>query len=284
MIPVRSRQNVISLAAVVMTAAALTHLSGSQALPGDAADFVRLSTSAKETVLNRLAIEQLAVAPDQLSAIVQSALLDGSPVVRERAARVIGARAGSPRDMAAWRQERTVYALTRPRLLLLMQDADVKVRDAATGALCSIDIDFSDSRVRRTLSLDTARAIASRLAVESSESARARVLSVFGNYDVPMEFYPERDAVLRAALADVAPIAQSAIVVVWNKHVATHLPAVAKLLAHSKPEIRVVAAQAVSSFGRDAQPYVTELERALATETDDIARKTIEGALRKVRG
>ena len=66
---------------------------------------------------------------------------------------------------------------------------------------------------------------------------------------------------------------------VGNQRVASLLPNVVKSLSHDRPEVRIAAAQAVPAFGSRASPYLQQLQRALASETDAIARKTIEGAI-----
>jgi HEAT repeat protein len=53
----------------------------------------------------------------------------------------------------------------------------------------------------------------------------------------------------------------------------------ARLLKHPAHQVRMVAAQVVASYGADAKPYVPGLRAALAAETDDITRKTIQGAI-----
>ena len=52
-----------------------------------------------------------------------------------------------------------------------------------------------------------------------------------------------------------------------------------RLLKHPTHHVRVVAAQAVASYRADARPYLPDLRAALIVESDDITRKTIEGAI-----
>jgi hypothetical protein len=61
-----------------------------------------------------------------------------------------------------------------------------------------------------------------------------------------------------------------------------HLPLAARLLAHKSPEVRTLTAQAVSSFGSAAKRYIPDLRQAVAVETNEITRKTLEGAIEKI--
>jgi hypothetical protein len=43
-----------------------------------------------------------------------------------------------------------------------------------------------------------------------------------------------------------------------------------------------MVAQAVAAFGARARPYLAVMQTALANETDDLARKALDGAIRAI--
>ena len=60
------------------------------------------------------------------------------------------------------------------------------------------------------------------------------------------------------------------------------LPLVSKLLSHPSSQVRVAVGQTISSFGVAARSYVPDLQRALAVETDYVAKRTLEGAIKSI--
>jgi hypothetical protein len=89
-----------------------------------------------------------------------------------------------------------------------------------------------------------------------------------------------REAQLMQALNDSMPsVLQFAAMGAGEAHLAAALPRLAELLGHSNRAVRLNAVQAIAMQGKLAAPYRARLQQALNAETDEIVRKTIEGAL-----
>ncbi len=114
---------------------------------------------------------------------------------------------------------------------------------------------------------------------------RARLVSVFGGNNVSPSMEQKRDSMLSRALADPSEaVAGAAAIAVWNLRSMRHLPAVVKLLQQPSSNVRMIAAQAIATFGAEARGYLADIERALVAEQDESVRRTLEAALAAVGG
>lgn len=242
----------------------------------------------KKRILGQLASHRQSLPAVELHELLNIALADDSPAVRNSALWAIAGRLvnvkGTPDALTRWRAERDTLVTFRERLLSLLQDVDATVRQGAIAAITSFEIDRdSPLKASRSLRPETARVLAARFDQEPDGVTRGHIVSTFAWYTPQSAASKDSLAVLEKALSDTHPApVQAALIGVSEQHINALLPKAVTLLSHKRHEIRTTAAQTVAAFGAEARVYIPQLQTALANETDVIAKKSLEGALRVI--
>lgn len=137
-----------------------------------------------------------------------------------------------------------------------------------------------------TRGYDPGRALALRLArmfdVEQDASVRSQIVGALVGTatDVAPETRRIVNTLLMKALNDASfGVVETALRDVARRKLPGSLEEAMRLLQHPAYQVRMAAAQAVASFGREARDYLPRLRQAAEAETDEITRKTILGTI-----
>lgn len=252
------------------------------------AEFNAASKAQKISSLNDLATHKELRPPQTMGALIAAGLIDRDENVRTAAVsaaagRAAGARFGrSPEALAAWRAERPVIDSLRGALLQALNDSSAKVRQGAVVALVNCEYDPDTGARGIVLKDDFAEALASQFDHERETSVRTEIAKTFA---LTSSNPARRDAVLNKALQDQEPdvIAYGVMGFAGSSRPAP-LVAIAAFLKHPDKNVRLQAAQTLSSRGISAKEYLPQLENALASESDPIVRDTIRAAIRTLSG
>lgn len=187
---------------------------------------------------------------------------------------------------AAWLQFELprLHSLRGP-VAASLSDPDREVRMAAIEAVAALEYDFTrpPGHVMDSLSPVVARILANRYRVEPDPIARARIVNVFAYFSIHKGIEAVSVAVLDSALSDPHPsVVQTAVLGVGMQHVTALLPKVVRLLAHQDFALRNSVASAIGEVGAHASKYLPDLQAALATESNAMTRKSLQGAITRV--
>lgn len=243
----------------------------------------------KKRTLGQLASHRQSLPVVELHELLNMALADDAPPVRESALMAIAGRLASSRgtlDLTKWRAEREMLTTFREKLFALLEDPDAHTRLAAVAAISSLEIERdATQKMTRSLRPETFRHLAARFDKETHGLTRAQIVNTIAWF-TPQSSASAADShvILEKALADSDPgVIQFALLGVERQHINALLPKVVALLAHERHAIRTTAAQTVAAFGAEARVYIPQLQAALGNETDFIAKKSLEGALRVIK-
>jgi hypothetical protein len=240
----------------------------------------------KRSALNDVAAGRRDVSPEELVALVSSALLDSDAMVRRSALGAVAARAAAARlpvteeRLKRWNLDRPALQELRPAVMRLLEDPERFVRRDAIILLGSLDVVPRDDGRGEMIVLteETVRLFASRYGVEPDTVVRAELVKSLVLIANRTEV---QEAVVLKALADPSPgVVQFAVTGAGRMAIRGALPTLADLLmSHDDRGVRLVAAQAFAAYGAAAREYVPTLRIAASAERDPIVRKTLEGTL-----
>jgi HEAT repeat protein len=230
---------------------------------------------------------------DDLGQVLSQALGDKDEDVRRRAVWAVAGRAAAVRMHATlpgeaevtetkemverWRMERATLLNLRNQVTAAVSDNIPTVRDGAIVALCSLDYEPGMPVPNFQLRPETMQILADAYGRETSIKVRTQIVKTFA---LTPTNSPLREALLMQALNDSMPsVLQFAAMGAGEAHLAAALPRLAELLGHSNRAVRLNVVQAIAMQGKLAAPYRERLQQALNAESDEIVRKTIEGAL-----
>lgn len=250
---------------------------------GSLEEFRRSPSHDKVRILNDLP-DDTSLLPDQLNDVLIAGLTDGTAEVRESAVRAIAGRVGKPPfDRETWRRvELPVLQALAPQLARSLQDSDIHVRRSAIEAIASFELDFTagPGKAMRNLRPVTARLLATRYTSEPDALTRSRIVNVFAWFSIHPGIQRDTTTILGLALSDPSPaVCQAALLGVGMQRIVSLLPKAAEFLAHDDVALRISAAQALVAFGRDAQRYVPQINAALESESNSLARSTFASAI-----
>jgi HEAT repeats len=258
------------------------HLTDRGLLAQSAAMFAQADVE-KDRALNDLGSSPAALSAAQVSDVIGTRIADGSAYVRERALWAIARRASAPPSLDVWLQERAILAPFKGRVAQLLRDKDSNVRIAAIAALSALELQLDRKDDPHTLSMEAAAVFERVVQQDPVEQVRAHAMRAFASYPVLPEFVPRRDAVVASALSGTSEtLLQVGVIATGNQHIESALPLVAPLLKHQDAAVRGAAAQALAAFGSKARSYVPALQAALANESDDLVRSTLQGAINAI--
>lgn len=226
--------------------------------------------------------------------LISRGLTDTDPSVRRFALRTVGSRLNPMRfGYAELRQayvaDHALLDQLSPRVLDRLTDPDSQVRGSAVEAAAYQHFESSDTNWPPTKTFDVGPVLTERLvrmySSESSEYVRGEIVRILSGTgaDVPEPSRSQISGLILHALDDPAASAvQPALWEVSKRQIASGLPKAVQLLRNPDYKIRMVSAQVVASFGPAARQYLPDLRKALEVETDDITKKTIQGAINAI--
>lgn len=261
-------------------------------VPQSSAEFRAASDAQKQAAL--VAIGQRASNPslDVFKEIVTAGLMDSAVRTRRNALNVITNRSISMRNMPIDARrglvdEKATLADLMPAALHALEDEDSSVRMDAIVAIGNLDFALSPTDGPMQVSLRAGTALARAYDVEKNPAVRGQLVKSFALMSGPAAVPTQAigDALIGKALDDPNDYARAtAITGVGVRHIAALLPKLAKFLKAPSSEVRLQAAQTFARFGKEAQPYVTDLRAAAAVETDEVVKKTLLGTIRVITG
>jgi HEAT repeat protein len=243
------------------------------------------TTTDKIEILNSLRNDS-AILPDQLRDIVLVGLADTTPTVRESAVRAITARIGNPPfDRTTWQAvELPILQAMGPQLARSLDDANTQVRRSTIDAIASLELDLSrPAKAMADLRPATAKLLANRYLREPDGLTRYRIVNVFAWFAIQPSIQQDTMSVLSAAISDSSPaVLQAALLGVGTHHIVALLPKVARLLEHDNLALRISAAQAMGTLGRDAAAYRGQIQAAFDREPDHRVKIALSNALTRI--
>jgi HEAT repeat protein len=288
------RSWVFALACVVTT---VTEIAPHQTAPPTPAPtrstFAAASQESRLEMLraiNQAAIDrgQLKVAPDEVAGIVGLALRDADATMREAACYVVVATAARSRGSsgtdpsAPWLAAAAALLPLNDQLAQVMtSDPEPKVRHSAILALANLHLRVDDASGVIHIPAEFADVLAGAYGTETADGIRAEIVKTLA---LSVTDSPRRQEILERALTDSSPgVLQFAVTGAGRMKLARALPRLVELLTHPDRGIRIAAPQALANYGRDAAAYLPQLQVALASEKDDLVRRTLEGAIRAIQ-
>ena len=169
----------------------------------------------KAAVLKAALLRESPIEPQRLADAIRVALGDSDSAIRELALATVGARnlmptftTSSPEMKKEWERERPEVQRLRPLVVRALDDENESVRQAAVGALQSLD--FDGSRLYgRWLSAETTESLIRRYRREVSPTVRAVIVAVLGG---SAKQNPAAVSLLRDATRDdAAPVREMAL-------------------------------------------------------------------------
>jgi hypothetical protein len=284
---------VVALACVVTAVTELTSQQTSQttAAPTRAAFAAADRTARLEMLkaISRPAIDrgEPNVAPEELAGIVSLALRDSDVTIREAACYLVmvtAARSRGQYGTAAtprWQAAATALLSLHDQLARVMAaDVDPRIRHSAVLALGNLRMTVSPSGVIR-IPADLAEVLAASYGKETADRVRVEIVKSFALSETDS---PRRQEILAQALMDSSPsVIQFAVMGAGSMKLSPALPRLVELATHPDRGIRAAVPQALAAYGAEAVPYLPQLQKALASEQDDVVRKTLEGAIRVIQ-
>lgn len=169
---------VFGLLCVVTTAAQRSPLALTEA--------ERAVRAEKGAFLRAALMRESPVEPERLSEAIRVALADTDWAIRELALATVSGRTVRPAFTTSSAEMKTEWALERPEMQRLrpmvvqaLDDEDESVRQAAVGALQSLDFDGTQP-YGRTLSTETTASLTRRYRREPSPTVRFFIVAVLG--------------------------------------------------------------------------------------------------------
>lgn len=248
-----------------------------------AEDFRGASAEDKRLVMIEITLHRSSLTSERMVAIIGAALNDPNPVMRGQALSTIVARAGGPwiargdARVSAWERDHGPLQTLRPAILAaLMTDPDTRVREAAVGALASLDFDLRERR--SSPQPETERILVGRFYVEPEGSVRATILSGFASD--PALASEQVKGLLTDAFKDAdRRVRQYAAVGAAKLDPPVAMSLLLKTLRDSDPGVRTQSAQTFAKLGAHAAPHLGSLKAALGRESDPQVRVHIERAI-----
>jgi len=226
------------------------------------------------------------------AAVVVEALSHANEQVRTDALGVLEARlspfVASYRSAGAYASDARLLAPAEPHVWALLDAADARVRRRALRAMVMLRVSRSPDGIAAIAAAgyDPGQDLVDRAALmfEKDADAGVRVASVQllsgVGANVPDATTRVVHRVLMKALNDPSwGVVNVAVRDAARRRIPGSLAESARLLQHKDYQVRMVAAQALASFGRDARPHLPELRRAADIETHDITKKTMVGSI-----
>lgn len=177
---------------------------------------------------------------------------------------------------------RSVAESLKPQLDAAANDPEPRVRTEALRGLL-VDVVAAQPGGRGSgVPTEFAKRLAAQFESDPSPVVRGfilQALTMSGRSDDPEVQDVARTVLLKGAASTEPAIVQAAAISVSRAPVPEALPLMARQLAHPSAAVRISVAQAIAAFHEAARPYLPQLTAAANAETDDIARKTIAGAI-----
>jgi hypothetical protein len=180
---------------------------------GPLTDAEKAIRTEKSAVLRAALMRESPVESERLAESIRVALADNDAAIRELALATISARnlaptfqQGSAKVRSEWERERPALQRLRPMVVPALDDENENVRQAAVGALQSLDFDGTQA-YGRWLSAEATTSLARRYSREPSPTVRAVIVSVLGD---SAKQNPAAVDTLRAASRDQAEIVRQA--------------------------------------------------------------------------
>ena len=271
--------------------------SGASAIAGQAVqsarEFADAAPTARKTTLNDLAAHRLVLPVEDLGEVLTVSLQDKDEDIRKRAVYAIAGRAGGLRFAAMqppgqplpstlgelaerWRSEHATLLALRDRVVSALTDGSPDVRKGAVIALLSLEYE-PEKQANYAVRPETLELLAARFDKETAPTVRKEIVKTMALTSTKSK---AREALLRRALSDAdRSVLQYAVMGAGEARLSDTLPRLAELLSHSDRSVRLNAVQAIAVQGQAAEAYRPQLEQALGSETDQVVRKSIEGAL-----
>lgn len=179
-----------------------------------------------------------------------------------------------------------------PRVLELLDAREPRVRSAAIRGITLLRAAATGFRFTAGAKADAGWGLelggelvdrlARMFATEASASVRNDLVGALAvtHSNVDSATVRTVNAILTKALGDESyGVVNAALREIVRRKLPASLEESVRLLRHKDYQVRVVAAQMVASFGRDARPHLPDLRRAAESETHDITKKTILGTI-----
>jgi len=241
----------------------------------------------KGAVLRAALMRESPIEPERLAESIRAALADNDAAIRELALATVSARTVVPTFTTSsaemkreWEQERPEVQRLRPMIVRALDDENEGVRQAAVGALQSLDFDGTQA-YGRTLSAETTALLARRYGREPSPTGRVVIVSVLGG---SAKQNPAALNTLRAATRDqAAMVRQVALKGMMEGGPAAALPIVVAALTDADAIVRGEAAAQLMMAGAATKPYVRQIEAALKNESDGATRANLTRLVERLR-
>ena len=276
-----------NLAALLIGIALLGLQSSAQASQSPTrVDFVAAGTRGKVAILARIAEAREAIDPTASAEILDDALVSSESEVRLAGLGAIGRQSFEARQRPGAGRANALALSTAVvnRTRDLMRDPDPKVRLAAIIAAGNIDmLSHSDNMGRPTVSDSLLAELGGAYEVELDGRVRTEIIKAFALLP-PGKDNRQARQLFEAALDDAEPqVLQYAALGIASYRLQPLLARLSVLLQSDSRIVRTAAGQAIGAFGPSAAGQLDDVEAALARETDDVARRTLEGALAAIR-
>lgn len=180
----------------------------------------------------------------------------------------------------------------QPKVLQLLGSSRPRIRREAVRAAMFLRIsqavpgNDASARSGGVFSFDPGRDLAVRLKrmfdAETDANVRGQIVGALVGTSATVDAETTRtvNALLMTALHDPSSgVVSTALRDVARRRLPGSLKEAVKLLKHTDYQVRMVAAQAVASFGPEARPYLQDLREAADVETHEVTRKTILGSI-----
>ena len=271
---------VITLVVVTTPVAAF----GQQA-PVNVQEFEAASPNEKRDVIVGIIRHTSPLGPDNMASVINAALRDQEPLIREAALAAIVSRAYAPRiatgsaALQDWYRDSPRIQELRSAVRALLNDPSERVRRQSIGAIASLD--FDPRTPESGIKSETEQLLVQRFYAEPDARVRATIVSGFASE-------PRVSAAVRRLFTDAltdeyAGVRHSATGAVKKLEPSVALPLIAVALDDADASVRAQAAAMLATFGSEASQYVAKLEELLSRERDRTTQDSIRRAVAAIR-
>ena len=255
-----------------------------------AAELQAAPKSVKKATLNDLA--SLRSSPSATDAVdmISVGLADADPDVRLSAIYAVAGRASvdrfkkfqsSSRVTMVSGSEKLLLRKLRPRVLALVGDSNERVRQGAVIALVNLEFEGGQDHNDILLKEDAVRTLLQQFQKETIAKVRVEIVKTFTLTSLKS---PRRDDILLAAIADSDPdVVQFGVMGLARSTPPAALPKLIELLNNPSRIVRLQLGPAFAAYGRAARPYLDELVRVGANDSDADVRNSLDAAILKIR-